>query len=657
MKTRSIVNKGWRRRVFLQTIGGLFLLPVRALGAMGRWLRWNRYEARAVDRGRQLGIGSARLVGPRRVTAYSYQTWSVCYTAGRAGIAPGGGIRIALRHLQRSSAVVQANDPAADNYVTARASGGVPVRVDVPNGWKVFMTQYFPWQNIAQVTLPEQGLAPGQTLCVTFGDRSGGSRGMRTQPFDETDYCFKCFVDARGQGEYLPLANSPTIQVVADAPHRLQVIMPSQATAGQATWCLVRVEDRYGNPAPGYRGTVRLVSRAGMAELPESASFAESDQGVRRIDGIRFRTPGIHTIEVTDGAHRGVSNPIRVTRTPPKMRLLWGDLHGHTLFSDGRGTVEQYYDYAQRVAGLDFCAVSDHAFELLDEMWAHSKAVTNRLNQPGRFVTFNAYEWSGTTDVGGDHNVYFLDDDPPLFRSALMYDPRNLQMDHGSSKVEHVEELFERLAALLTNKNVLCIPHFGGRRGNPRWHDPRVQRLIEVFSDHRRSQAWADTFLAAGHRVGIMASTDNHFGNPGYGYLKILHDWNKQEIGTSLIAVYAQQHTRESIFHALYDRRTYATTGARIIVDFRIDGRPMGTEFQTDSPPTITLSAIGTAPIDRIEINRNGRVAHVARCRTAKADLDWQDSSPPTNSTVCYYARVVQSDGEEAITSPIWIAR
>lgn len=27
-------------------------------------------------------------------------------------------------------------------------------------------------------------------------------------------------------------------------------------------------------------------------------------------------------------------------------------------------------------------------------------------------------------------------------------------------------------------------------------------------------------FLKEGHRLGIMASTDNHYGNPGYGYLK-----------------------------------------------------------------------------------------------------------------------------------------
>jgi hypothetical protein len=344
-----------------------------------------------------------------------------------------------------------------------------------------------------------------------------------------------------------------------------------------------------------------------------------------------------------------------VRRERPEKLLLWGDLHGHTLFSDGRGTVEEYYDFAQRVAGLDFCAVSDHAFELVDEMWAHSKAVTNRLNQPGTFVTFNGYEWSGQTPDGGDHNCYFLADEPPIFRSTLMYDRRNLQMDHAAEKVKTVAELMERLARLLRDKDVLCIPHFGGRRGNPRWHDPRVQRLIEVYSDHQRSEAWANTFLAAGHRVGIMASTDNHYGNPGYGYLKIQPDWRKQEIGTSLIAVYAAERTREAIFHALYDRRTYATSGARIILDVRANGQPMGSELRAAEAPLLEVLVIGTANIDRIEIKKNGKVAHVEPGQRDAMRFEWRDPAFQPDQSCYYVVRVVQKDNEEAIASPIWV--
>ena len=55
---------------------------------------------------------------------------------------------------------------------------------------------------------------------------------------------------------------------------------------------------------------------------------------------------------------------------------------------------------------MDFCAVSDHVFQITRRMWARSKAVTNRMNRPGEFVTFNAYEWSGVPEDGGDTHQY-----------------------------------------------------------------------------------------------------------------------------------------------------------------------------------------------------------------------------------------------------------
>ena len=648
------------RRSFLQVLAGLLPASGNALGAAVRRVFPNQAEGRAVAEGRKLGIGSARIEGPRSVEVRSHQTWTLVYTAGPAGIRPGGGIRIALRHLQRQVGMPQTIAPRQANYLSAQADGKVPVKIDVPNGWKVSMTQYFAWQNIVQVTLPERGLSPGEMLRVTFGDRSGGGPGMEVQPYDETHYGLKCYVDAPGQGDYLPLENSPAIQVVAAGPHRLQVVMPSDAVAGQQTWCIVRAEDPYGNPAPRHRGTVQLTSTDPAAELPPAHKFAEHDRGVYRFEGIEFAAPGIQTVRARavgdeTGRFQQTANPVRVAKTRPPKLLLWGDLHGHTLFSDGRGTVQQYYDFAQRVAGLDFCAVSDHAFQILDEMWEYSKAVTNRLNQPGKFVTFNGYEWSGRTPDGGDHNVYFLQDDPPIYRSTLMYDRRNLQMHHANDKVGTVEELMAKLAQRLKYKDVLCIPHFGGRPGNPKWHDSRVQRLVEIYSDHRRSEEWANTFLTAGHRVGIMASTDNHYGNPGYGYLKILRDWDKQEIGTSAIAVYAAERTRESIFHAIYDRHTYATSGARIILSVEADGHSMGSEFKTDTAPIITIDAVGTAPVARVEIRKNSKLVHTETPGQHTVHVQWQDPQFQADHPSYYYARVVQDDNEEAICSPIWV--
>ena len=618
-------------------------------------------EAEAVAAGVELGIGSAELEGPKVVEVLTNQTWTLVYTAGRAGIEPGGGIRVGLRHLLCWERL-QNKSPSGNAYFTVKTENDLPVKLHVSGDPKRFFTQHFAWQTMQEVILPERGLAPGETLRLTYGDRSGGGPGVRIQPVDESSFVFKVFVDARGDGCWLPLAQSPSIEIVAAEPHRLSVVMPSDAVVGQKSWCIVRAEDRYGNPATRYRGTVRLQSTDPAARLPVEYRFVETDRGVHRFEAVVFGTPGPHTLSVEGGTFRATGNPVRVARKRPVRLLLWGDLHGHTLFSDGRGTVEEFYDFAQRVAALDFCAVSDHAFELTEAMWEHSKVVTNRVYQPGRFVTFQAYEWSGNATVGGDHNVYFLEDDPPIYRSDNYYDPRNVQMYHGPEpKVPHVTGVFAALAhrpragRSLCDKNVFCVPHYGGRHGNPEWHDPKVQRLIEIFSEHRRSEDWATTFLTEGHRLGIIASTDNHLGNPGYGYLRPSYDWDTQEIGMAAVAVYAPERTRESVFRALYDRRTYATSGDRIILDFQADGHPMGSEYRTGSPPVLTVEAVGTARISRVEIKKNSRVVHAVEPQGTAAALRWRDADFQADDPCYYYVRVVQDNDEEAICSPIWV--
>lgn len=251
--------------------------------------------------------------------------------------------------------------------------------------------------------------------------------------------------------------------------------------------------------------------------------------------------------------------------------------------------------------------------------------------------------------------MYFLDDDPPIFRSLSGKDSYNLQVYQGTDQVGTVSELFFKLRRLLTNKNVFCIPHWGGRRGNPKWHDPRVQRLIEIFSDHQRSEQWTSTFLEAGYRLGIMASTDNHYGNPGYGYIYTQDDWKKQEIGTSAVAVYAPEHTRESIFHALYDRRCYATTGDRIILNVKANGQPMGSEFRCHTPPEITVEAFGTTRITEVEILKNGKRVHIESPNQAAIELKWKDTRFRSYPSTSYHVRIVQDNNELAISSPIWI--
>jgi hypothetical protein len=216
----------------------------------------------------------------------------------------------------------------------------------------------------------------------------------------------------------------------------------------------------------------------------------------------------------------------------------------------------------------------------------------------------------------------------------------------------------------MRNENLMVIPHYGGRHGTPAFHNPDLQRSIEIFSDHRRSEDWATQFLRNGYRLGIMASTDNHAGNAGFGIRRaavttgedgeVFERHSPAENGTALVAVYAPELTRKGIFQGMYHRRTYATTGTRIVLNFELDGAPMGSEARASGPPKITASAEGTAPITQIRVVKDGKVVHAESPNGLSAHLEFQDLSGDYKGSF-YYIDLVQADGKKAISSPIWV--
>lgn len=228
-------------------------------------------EEEAVEKGKTIGVGSARLEGPKTAEVFTYQTWTIVYTARKVGIKPGGGIRIGIRHMCHLWNAVQKDDPKSPGYLTVKSEDNVPVSVSVEcrNWSKRFSGQYFPWQNIVEVIVGEPGLEPGQTIRVTYGDRTGGSPGFQVQPFDESHFTFKVYVDALGNNEYLPLVERPTVKIVAGRPYKLTALMPSNAAVGKPAWCVIRAEDRFGNPATRYNGTISFKATDTLAKLPD----------------------------------------------------------------------------------------------------------------------------------------------------------------------------------------------------------------------------------------------------------------------------------------------------------------------------------------------------------------------------------------------------
>lgn len=68
------------------------------------------------------------------------------------------------------------------------------------------------------------------------------------------------------------------------------------------------------------------------------------------------------------------------------LRLYWGDVHGHTGASDGKGSVAEYFRYARDAAKLDFAMVTDHDFGN-KAPWRMPKAYWQSLQTQARELT------------------------------------------------------------------------------------------------------------------------------------------------------------------------------------------------------------------------------------------------------------------------------
>ena len=76
---------------------------------------------------------------------------------------------------------------------------------------------------------------------------------------------------------------------------------------------------------------------------------------------------------------------------------------------------------------------------------------------------------------------------------------------------------------------------------------------------------------------------------------------------------------------------------------------------------TMTVRAIGTYPLDRVVIVRNGEEVHEEKASGMETEVVWEDPAPLSKVRdrgvrgVYYYAKVYQEDGGIAWGSPVWL--
>jgi hypothetical protein len=139
-------------------------------------------------------------------------------------------------------------------------------------------------------------------------------------------------------------------------------------------------------------------------------------------------------------------------------------------------------------------------------------------------------------------------------------------------------------------------------------HDDAVERAVEIHSAWGTFEWLLHDSLKRGHHVGVVANSDGHKCRPGASHP------GAGRFGSygGLTCVLAEEFSRRAIFEAVFARHTYGTTGARIDLEVEMldaTGRVraiMGDVLRARRGPPLRLrvSALGTSPIERVEVYR-----------------------------------------------------
>jgi hypothetical protein len=605
--------------------------------------------------------GSAILSPAGPVVAGSPCNFTLTYTAGPDGIGVGGSVRFETPH---GFTLPQIHYPHSAGYCSAICSRPAvrlsltldpPVELDPEPFY--YVTR---WGRMVYVQVLGEPLQGGDALTFSYGTE----RLWRLPPVMVQHFAgwveFTVATDVTGTRSghfsgYTLLADQPRLTVTGGEVTDLAVCAPSYVTAGEPFPLRLVPQDRYRNLSTDRMGNILFFSNGVYLEISDPQTTPSGVSYQMRLD-----LPGQRQIETLSPDHgvRGFSNPIVSLPQPPEMQIYWGDIHGHSRLSDGLGTVEEYYQFGRDVACLDFCALADHAQYLSDEDWVEIQAITRRFNEPHRFVTLLGYEYSCNANVPhyGDKCLYYPGDEGLLLRET----------DINRSGYHDTAEFADQWKA----QGAMMILHQHAQ-GSCSYYDPDLVRLAEVYSVWGVSESDTGTrpllpartanyqghyvadALEKGWVLGLLASSDDHGGHPG------CTDWLRVEWGWpgGLVAVMAPELTREAIWEALWNRRCYGTTGARIIVEFRVDGEPMGSVLEGNAfsgSHRLEARIFGTSALRTVEVLRGREVIHIESSDSPSLQLDLQDGPPPGAANY-YYLRVTQADGEMAWCSPVWV--
>jgi hypothetical protein len=532
-------------------------------------------------------LGSLEFLPQRNLIAGEVGSYVIRYTVGQHGIDDGGTLKL----VQRGSSdwgIPQQSNPQSLNYTSIQYQGAAILKAYFdPKGF------VRPWFWCLTIDVSHESIKPGEIVEIVLGDTTHGSAGMRCQTFVETCHEINLAVDPTNSAQPKLFSDSLEVSIIPAAPFRMVAVIPTTGQVDEKFSVRAKLEDKWGNPT-------EIMQTANLEWVTSNDSLFVPDFNFH-LD-VTSNNPCKGYFTVTDSINNFKVNTNQITiQKKSKYQGYWGDLHAQSGFTVGTGDEDEYYLFARDKAFLDFCSHQANDFQITDTYWQHLNTISKAYNEEGKFIVFPGYEWSGNSSLGGDRNIFFIEEGMPIFRSSTWL----VKDEVCNSLAVNAHELFKNISEDIPKDKVLLAAHVGGRYAvMDDALDKEMIALLEIVSCWGIFEWFVKEALAQGKRIGIMANSDGHKGRPGAEYP------GDGEFGIQggLTCVLSEHLSRNSIFKALQSRRCYGTTGVRIGIDCTLCSLPIGSDVIVTNAEDLTVrgTVLGTAPLEYLKLI-NGR--------------------------------------------------
>ena len=351
----------------------------------------------------------------------------------------------------------------------------------------------------------------------------------------------------------------------------------------------------------------------------------------------------------------------------------FGQLHSHTQYSDGAGSLDSALAYVKALpdnANVDFVAFTDHsnyfdksgaanpegalydmtkATEYSQQTWKSYKDAVAAFNteNAGSMVAIAGFEmtWSG----GPGHINTF---NTPGIVS------RNNTTLNNKTKDAGLQAYYKLLSQTEGANSISQFNHPGTTFGNfidfGYWDAVVDTRMYMVEVGNGEGQIGAGGYypsyeqyimaLDKGWHVAPTNNQDNHKGR-----------WGNANDARDVILT--DDFSESGIYAALRARRMYATEDKNLELDYTVNGNMMGSII--DVPEKLNFE---------ISFNDPDRTDSIAKVElvvnSGKVAYTWDSAADLTKGSVSvelppeytyYFVRVTEGDGDLAVTAPVWV--